>query len=40
MTSDTMKEILNDWKRILTGAQGYTINKKFLNLGAKIPFIS
>ena len=40
MTSDPMTEILNDWKRILTGAQGYTINKKFLNIGAKIPFIS
>ncbi len=40
MSSDPMTEILNDWKRILTGAQGYTINKKFLNLGAKIPFIS
>ncbi len=40
MTSDPMSEILNDWKRILTGAQGYTINKKFLNIGAKIPFIS
>ena len=40
MTNDPMTEILNDWKRILTGAQGYTINKKFLNIGAKIPFIS
>lgn len=40
MSSDPMTEILNDWKRLLTGAQGYTINKKFLNLGAKIPFIS
>lgn len=40
MTSDPMTEILKDWERILTGAQGYTINKKFLNIGARIPFIS
>jgi len=29
----------DDWNRILNGAQGFTINKKFLNLGAKIPLL-
>ena len=31
---------MNDnWNRILNGAQGFTINKKFLNLGTRIPLL-
>ena len=40
MNNSLIAEILNDWNRILSGAQGFTINKKFLNIGAKIPLIS
>jgi len=40
MNNSLIAEILNDWNRILSGAQGYTINNKFLNLGARIPLLS
>ncbi len=30
----------DDWIRILNSAQGFTINKKFINLGTKIPLLS
>ena len=40
MNSSLIAEILNDWNRILSGAQSFTINNKFLNLGARIPLLS
>ncbi len=40
MNDTPMAEIWNDWNRILSGAQGFTINKKFLNIGAKVPLLS
>ncbi|QEE14666.1 hypothetical protein DSAG12_00479 [Promethearchaeum syntrophicum] len=40
MDNSLIKETSNNWNRILSGAHGYTINKKFLNLGARIPLLS
>ena len=40
MDSSPLERNWENWSRIVNGAQGFTRNKKFLNLSAQIPFLS